>query len=230
MSTKKKTSKRQHNIPASFDNVLTEALKHYQDAQWLGKNSPLAAPYLLGNRLQNTQNMGDDALYRGKILQRLLHATTNMLAQQGEQGQADSRLLTLTYFRKGHTAVTVAEEFSVSRAGYYRHRKQAVERLEAALIRQLNPALRLEMPANIQTLVGRMQVRDACLESLQQGKSVTLLGPSGIGKTALGAKLAASFETKSVFWFTFHPGLNDRLSNLLFSLGYFLQQRGATGL
>ena len=47
----------------------------------------------------------------------------------------------------------------------------------------------------------------------------------------LAANLLAHLQADaSVFWFTIRPGLNDRLSHLLFTLAYFLSRQGTNKL
>jgi hypothetical protein len=65
---------------------------------------------------------------------------------------------------------------------------------------------------------------------LQDHRTVAVTGMGGAGKTALAAAVAAKWSASSVFWLTLWPTLNDQLSSLLFSLGYFLHQEGVSGL
>ena len=78
--------------------------------------------------------------------------------------------------------------------------------------------------------MGRDEVIHQCLKSLQDGKTVWISGAGGTGKTALGAAVAAQWPTQTVFWLTIRAGLNDQLRSVLFSLGYFLHQHGASVL
>ncbi len=66
--------------------------------------------------------------------------------------------------------------------------------------------------------------------ALRAGKSVYLCGASGIGKTTVGVALAERWPTPAVFWFTVRFTLNDQLISLVFALGNFLHQQGASQL
>jgi tetratricopeptide (TPR) repeat protein len=58
---------------------------------------------------------------------------------------------------------------------------------------------------------------------------VAITGQGGVGKTTVGASVVAGWEGE-IFWHTFHPGLNDDLNSLLFSLGHFTRTAGAPTL
>jgi tetratricopeptide (TPR) repeat protein len=51
-----------------------------------------------------------------------------------------------------------------------------------------------------------------------------------VGKSALGAAVAEGWASGPRFWYTFRPGLSDRLEGLLFTLGRFLHAQGASAL
>ncbi|HUM68160.1 MAG TPA: hypothetical protein PLK31_04870, partial [Chloroflexota bacterium] len=61
-----------------FFEQLRLALNNFHDAQWLGENSPLAAPYFLGSALQGVLE-ADTAVGRGQVLQQVIHAATDSL-------------------------------------------------------------------------------------------------------------------------------------------------------
>src|SRR5690606_3795288 len=111
---------------------------------------------------------------------------------------------------------SIAQELGVARATFYRHQKAAIKRFEEVLVQRLHPALRLESPVQIRPIAGREEVLAACTADLRAHKMVALAGPGGIGKTMLAAHLAAQLAPRPIFWFTFHPGLNDHLGSVLF--------------
>lgn len=56
-----------------FDEQIRQALNHFEDAAWLGKHSPLAAPYFLGEALHvQPLSGGETAVQQGKALQKAL--------------------------------------------------------------------------------------------------------------------------------------------------------------
>jgi tetratricopeptide (TPR) repeat protein len=222
----------------SFRRGLEEALEHFTEIDWLGTHSPLAAPYVLGADLGREPD-ADSAAGRGRALQRKLLAAAQSLP--GRDGIYDpQRLLQVTYFRPNvnRTREGYAVELALSPATYYRHRNEAISQLESALVRHLRPGLRLEFPAP-RAMVGRQTEISGCLSGLHARQLIAITGPSGMGKTTLGATVAAQWpddggspqaHLRDVFWYTFRPGFNDQLSSLLFSLGFFLFQRGAPNL
>ncbi|MBN1888583.1 MAG: tetratricopeptide repeat protein [Thermoflexales bacterium] len=215
-------------LSGGFAHCLEQALEHFTDPAWLGKNSPLAAPYFLGNALAGQPGV-DTCTGQGRTLQRLLREAAETLGSQGEEGLYATRLLNLSFFYP-QSLLDVLHELTVSRATYYRHREEAIQRLEGAFISRVNPTLRLESPPPRAMVFGREDLVPNCLQALQGGQAVALLGPGGIGKTTLGAHLASQLAPRAVFWFTLRPGLNDQLSSLLFSLGYFLHGQGRSSL
>lgn len=139
-------------------------------------------------------------------------------------------LLLLTYFEdprpKQSEVITL---LALGRSTYYRYLEEAVALVGETLVQLLRPALRLEEPA-VKPLFGRDELLAQTLEVLRQGRVVQLVGGSGLGKTSLGAQLAARWPGGRTFWYTFRPGLTDQLDQLLFALAYFLHQQGASGL
>lgn len=208
----------------TFQDHLEQALKHYADPHWLGTHSPLAAPYCLGDHLaQLPPSDAGEGVERGRVLQDLLRHTSERL--QPTKHYDPAQVLAVSYFEPCDAP---EDALYVSRATYYRYRKTSIEALADALIRSLNPSLCLEAPAAPSMTFGRDQIIAECAVALREGLAVAVDGPGGIGKTTLGALLASHIAPRPMFWFTVRPGLNDRLSNLVFSLGYFLHMQGVS--
>jgi tetratricopeptide (TPR) repeat protein len=144
--------------------------------------------------------------------------------------------LLLTYFEDPRPKQsTLIRDLALGQSTFYRQLGAAVEAFERAVIAQLQPSLRLEQPA-ARALIGRDAVLREITDALSHGGVVTLIGPSGIGKTSLGATVCQSWPAApartapNIFWYTFRPGLTDNLHHLIFSLALFLHQHGVSNL
>ncbi len=211
-----------------FVHAVEQALEHYGDAEWLGAHSPLASPYFIGRELSlqaSHETTGKPQATRGHKLQAALKSAAFQL------GADDQALLNTAFFGRDRflTNVGVARALNESKTSYYRHRKDSIAMLAAALNRSVVPPLRLELP-HARSMVGRAIIADACLATLQEGRSVTLTGPGGIGKTTLGLDLTQRWGAERVFWLTLRPGLNDQTESLIFALAYFLRGLGVSAL
>ena len=160
---------------------LRLALNSFDDPTWLGAESPLAAPYFLGDALQAVAD-GETAVGRGQALQKILKQAANTLwpherlprtrdeleeivaEERREQGNKGSGyiylLLDVRYFRsyfrsldypKAGHEQDIIEYLGVGRSPYFRHLKTAREALADALLTQLHPTYRLERPFLPQT-------------------------------------------------------------------------------
>lgn len=226
-----KISENQGDQDSPFRHQLVIALEHFTNTTWIGENSPLATPYFLGEQLARQAN-NHTAHGRGQALQQLLRRIALDMAQSGDDGKYLYRLLDLTFFRP-KPLTQILHELGISRATYYRpsHRPRAIRELEKRLIDHHKPALHLEAPPRpARGLIGRNTDTDQCLHHLQGKKCTALTGQGGVGKTMLGAHIAAAWAPSPVFWFTFRTGLNDHLRTLLFSLSYFLHCHGSSAL
>ncbi len=241
-----------------FYEQLRLALNHFSDPQWLGENSPLAAPYFLGESLRRSSTT-ITAVSRGRTLQKELQAAVASLwvdtlphdkeslvtavnEERREIGNKGSHyhylLLELRYFRlyfkNSYPAASeeqdIRDYLGVSRGPYFNHMKAARQALGNALLKRLRPTFRLERPfTSTRALIGRQQVMQQCITALDSNQTVAISGMSGTGKTSL-ATAVANEKGDHFFWFTLRPTLNDQLNSLLFPLGYFLHQQNASSL
>lgn len=221
-------------IDRAFTKVVEEALKHIHDPRWLGEHSPLASAYMLSGRLPAPQDDVDlrAPTARGRLLQQIMRATIDACTQRADQW--DERwgpILELRYLRERPLSeVQIQEQLALGNTTYHTHRNRALDHLAQQLIHRFRPALRLETPIAPTTLLGRVQESQHCLALLHQGKTINIVGQGGVGKTALGSSLARRFAPNAHFWLTIRPGLNDRLSTVLFALAWFLHGQGASAL
>jgi tetratricopeptide (TPR) repeat protein len=251
----------QSETGVSFTDQIRLALNHIDDGQWLGGQSPLSAPYFLGQALLDETHIVDDLERRGETLKKMILAAADSLwhdeppsdkerlavgAAQARQEQGYKGgsylyyLLELRYFRRffrpseqpqASNELALADFLGISRATFFNHLKVAHHQLGKALLNIIQPTFRLEQPPHPPAqLIARDALRQKVYADLQAGRSVALSGASGVGKTAVASALCQQWLPRPVFWFTLRPSFNDRLSCLLFSLGYFLHRQGASGL
>ncbi len=249
---------RQKNVtPATiFSATVRSALEHVANPLWLGRHSPLATPYFLGQPLpglayptseqerglwlQATIQQAATELWGGPLPTTRAQLEQAVDDERAEQGSKSARyryfLLELRYLRRHFppstfpTAVEAMPGYlNVSPTRFFIHLDEAIDELCRRLLGRLNPALRLERPALARPPVGRAAMVAAALTELRAGRSVAITGPGGIGKSTAGAAIIAEWPG-AIFWQTFHPGLNDDLNSLLFSLGHFAREIGAPTL
>ena len=236
---------------ADFDSQLKLALKHLRQPEWLGRASPLAGLYFLGRAAHGIPST--DAEQRGRILRQSLEdAGRRLWGENGPRSRAELEaalpevrrqpgarrysylVLELRYFQQFFRPRRLPEIWEAflgeSRAEFYRDLDIAVQHLGEALLDLLRPAYRAEEAGPPGVLVGRTQALATCRQYLQAGQTVTVAGAGGMGKSSLGRALATDWAEGGVFWLTFRPMLNDDLGSVLFALGYFLHQRGASSL
>lgn len=235
----------------SYIEQVRQALNRLHEPDWLGQNSPLAAPYFLGatqasggQALQAALSAAATALWPGDLppdRDTLLAIVNEDRLARGHKGPHYLFfLLELRYFRRyfephiqprADNDLAVCDFLNISRASYFNHLKVAQEALGQKLLDVVRPTLRLERPLQTQThLVNREEFIARCLADLKIGRSVALSGAGGVGKTTCAATLAQEWPHQPIFWYTLRPAFNDRLDSLLFSLGYYLHQQGASGL
>ena len=242
-----------------FDSTLNDTLKHYTDVEWLGNNIPLATPYFLGRYLQDVRNPNTplalgialqsvvaeaaDSLWPGNLPQSQRGLLSAVQEERMELGNDGPRyrylLLDLRYLRRYFPSNTAPNQVSampdylgVSKTRFFEHLKEAREALGLALLKLVQPGLRLEQPVPAGPIIGRKELLQQCFSELRNGRSVTITGFSGIGKTTFASAVAQEWarDNGDVYWFTFRPGLNDDLHSLIFTLAHFLSQRGCANL
>lgn len=234
---------------STFYDHLKQALGLINDPALLGERSPLATPYFLGDSLHGVeptpygrgQALGAaimraaEQLWGGPLPDDGQELLAVAMAEAPAAGRYDCLILELNYFQRRfhpaprNQAAIYSDFLHISRPTHDRHLRAAVERLGAALLQQIRPAIHLEQPAAPAILIGREPLLAQIDAELRGGRTVGLVGRGGVGKTAIGAVIGERWGSPP-FWYTFRPGLNDQLASLLFSLGYFLHRRGASAL
>lgn len=243
-----------------FYDAVRLALNNFHDPHWLGENSPLAAPYFLGAALGQGTEAETVVGRGKSLQRTLLAAAATLwpaplppdaealaaAVQQERQDQGNKGtfyhylLLELRYFRQYFRPATyprmdseydIRDYLNVGRGPFFNHLKSACGRLAEALLQQVRPTFRLEQPwLPPGTWLGQEGMVGQCLVVLEAGQTVAISGAGGTGKTSLASLVAAGWPVQPVFWFTIRPAVNDQLSSLLFSLGYYLHQQGSSNL
>lgn len=237
-----------------FEETLQQALKMYNDPVTLAAESPLATAYFLSAALAGREAAlhGNErgawlctvireaaATLWGGPLPRTYAAMKAALIEERKQ-RGSSRyaylVLELRYFRqflrpRSLRDIYESDEYLLdSKAGDHRSHKLAIQQLAQALLAYCRPTLHPEQPAPVLPLLGTETALQQALQALTAGHTVALVGPSGIGKSTLGAAIGQALAPRPRFWFTLRPTLNDRLRSLLFSLAHFFHEQGASTL
>lgn len=237
-----------------FERHLKQALRLFDDSERLGQESPLANPYMLGAALRDLPRPVS-ARDRGAALRELIRAAAAGLwggtlpTSRAELLEAIARVrrtpetpqyayvvLDLRCFHSFIAPLRTSDIWEQdhllpgSKSQHYREFDAAIKLLAPLLIDSLRPALRPELIAPPQTVYGYERQLDLLVAGLGEGRTVTLSGPGGVGKTSLAAAALARLGPRPSFWYTLRPGFNDGAGSLLFALGAFLHQLGAANL
>jgi len=241
-------------IGSAFEDSLLKALKLYRQPEKLGSESPLAATYFLnrtlssgeylltptarGQLLQSVIKKAAQQLWQGALPKNREEMQAALIEERKERGSArySYLILELRYFQEYLQPRTLREIYESdaylidSKTGDHRSHKLALQHLGEVLLTQLRPGLRLEQPIVPELFIGYEQEQQKLSQALQTKQTIFLSGAGGAGKTSLAAHTLHDIPNQAVFWYTFQPTLNDRLSSLLFSLGHFLHEQSASQL
>ncbi len=244
------TARKPSAANGTFFEHLKQALEAFSQPEWLGNHSPLAAPYFLGEAIRGAQTTplgrGEalcaeiqravESLWGGPLPESGPALLNAVAAEESQGGRYDCLILELNYFRQRYRPVPRNQSdiyndiLHISRPTHDRHLRIAVERLGTVLLQRLRPAVRLEQPLPPVQLIGRDVLQARLLDDLAAGKTISLTGPGGVGKSSLAAAVADAWNSPAIFWYTFRPTFNDQLESLLFALGHFLHRQGASTL
>jgi tetratricopeptide (TPR) repeat protein len=237
-----------------FERHVKEALRLYDRPERLGGESPLASPYVLGRTLVDLPRPVTERA-RGVVLCSELRAAACQL-WRGKPPTTRAEMLeaiasarrnpedphysyVVLELRAFHECITPNRTSDIweqphllpgSKSQHYRDFDAAVKRVAALLLDRLRPALRPERPRPPEVLYGYDRQLAILAGALERGASVAISGPGGVGKTSIAALALAHLQHQRVFWYTLRPGFNDRVSSLLFALGAFLHEQGASNL
>lgn len=237
-----------------FERNLKQALRLFNDPERLGQESPLAHAYMLSSALRAMPGPASTR-DRGAALCAAIGAAAARLwgaappASRAEMLDAivqarrdpDSPryayvVLELRCFQRfvapNKTSDIWEQDHLLpgSKSQHYRDFDAAVKALAPLLLDALRPALRPEHVAPPQQLYGYHGELELLAGALGAGRAVLLSGPGGAGKTSLAAAAIARLGPRPVFWYTVRPDFNDGPSSLLFALGAFLHNLGASNL
>lgn len=241
-------------MTTAFEQQLKKVLKHFDNPKRIGEESPLASPYFLSQALQKVANPSSTTvrgqvlctairqaaatLWGGPLPQSLAEMREALTAVRQTPGTPRYAYLVLElrcfqqFFKPRRPADIWEDENYLpgSQAEHYRDFDLAISQLGQALLEWLHPTLRPENPPLPLALLGYQDELTRTQQALRLGQTVQIVGAGGVGKTTLGATLFHSVTGQPAFWFTVRPTFNDRLGSLLFALGHFLYEHGATNL
>jgi hypothetical protein len=237
-----------------FERHVKQALRLFDAPERLGRESPLASSCFLGRALRDLPRPVT-ASAPGNVLRAEVRSAAARLWRGSLPASRDDMLAAITDVRRDpddprysyvvlelrcfqqfiepYRTSDIWEQPHLlpgSKSQHYRDFDTAIKRLAPILLDSLRPALRPERPRPPAALYGYEKQLALLVDALARGCTVALTGPSGIGKTSIGATAIERLASHPVFWYTLRPGFNDGASSLLFSLGAFLHQHGAPNL
>lgn len=241
-------------VLSPFEKSLKQALKLYADPIKLGAQSPLASAYFLSQVIQSGYDGLSDQV-RGELLRSQIRLAADRLwgdSPPNTQSELQAALiqhrgtpgtpryaylvLELRIFQRFFQLRQLTDIWEQpdlltgSKSEHYRDYNIAIQQLAVALLEQVAPAPYLEAPQSPSALVGYEAIIDDITSAITRREVVMLSGAGGVGKSSVGAWVAAKRAPQPLFWFTLRLTLNDNLSSLLTALGGFLQRQQATGL
>ncbi|HEU5086786.1 MAG TPA: ATP-binding protein, partial [Roseiflexaceae bacterium] len=237
-----------------FERHVKEALRLYDRPERLGRESPLASPYVLGRALaEQARPMNDQA--RGEVLCAELCRAARQLWRGALPSTRDEALAAIVEARRDpddpryafvvlelrcfHQWITPYRTSDIweqphllpgSKSQHYRDFDAAVKRLAALFLEHLRPMQRPERPRPPAILYGYDRQLELLTDALRRGESVSISGPGGVGKTSIAVLALSQLPERPSFWYTIRPGFNDRAGSLLFALSAFLHEHGASNL
>ncbi|MBX0329063.1 hypothetical protein K2Z83_15395 [Oscillochloris sp. ZM17-4] len=237
-----------------FDRHVKQALRLFGQPERLGLESPLASPYVLGRALRDLSGPVTPQA-RGELLCARIRTAAGRLWGGPPPASRQEMLDAITEARRNpddpRFAYVVLELrcfndyiapnrtsdiweqphlLPGSKSQHYRDFDATVRRVAGVLLDELRPAIRPERPQPPEALYGYERALGQLVEALGRGQSVALVGPGGVGKTSLAATALGRLGDRPAFWHTLRPGFNDSVGSLLFALGAFLHEQGATNL
>jgi tetratricopeptide (TPR) repeat protein len=237
-----------------FERNVKQTLRLYDQPERLGRESPLASPYMLGRALRDLPRPVTPAA-RGELLRAAIGAAAARLWGGAPPATPDAMLRAIAEVRRTPddpryayvvlelrcfqrqlrppriSAIWENEDLLLgSKSQHYRDFDAAVKRLAPLLLDELRPTLRPERPRPPAALYGYGRQAEQLAAALAAGNSVALVGPGGIGKTSLAAVALERLGGRPCFWHTLRPGFNDGVGSLLFALGAFLHELGAANV
>ncbi len=237
-----------------FERHLKQALRLYDDPERLGRESPLASPYVLSRALRDVPRPVTEHV-RGTLLRNEIRQAAGRLWATKLPSSREEMLEGITTARRDpddprysyvvlelrcfqeyvqpYRTSDIWEQPHLlpgSKSQHYRDFDAAIKRLSPLLLDSLRPTLRPEHPRQSAHIFGYEQQLAQIIEALELGRCVAISGPGGVGKTNLAAAAVAQSGARPTFWYTMRPSFNDSASSLLFALAAFLHEYKAHNL
>ncbi len=228
-------------LAPAFVKAVRQACKHFAKPDYLGALS-LAAEALRA-RLTTDPHHPLDQVGRGLALQHALRVCLDRMKDLATTNYDEKTYFCLyAYIHKkdartgaaiSNVAVYCETNYNLSHTAYFERQKEGIAQLSAHLSAYLAQRAALYDPIPRGALfVGREAELRRYQDALAADRVVVIQGAPGIGKTALGAQLAAAAqaEARPVCWLTFRQGINTSVAAALHAWAAFLAQHDAPHL
>lgn len=204
-----------------------DVLDHWHDEQWLSK-SPLAKSFIFNLKLSSIEQCVEE------LKRRVLKAKDSLQKYKDHDLQLllEKRFFDLEAISSKQAIQNAQDALGIKGGRYYEIQKEAIEQLARAYLKSLTPPGNIPVPSRPQDFIKLNDIDLLRKLEDKRVRSVTLYGPSGIGKTSVAIDLANEWQSarKPVFWYTVRVGVNDQLEQFIYSLAYFLHQQGQSSL
>jgi transposase len=207
----------------------------------LSEEPPIALGNSLLARLFTPPLPQSTSLERGQILARIMMSQIASLHPGPEIALTDPRMrlyaILAGEFMSGEDVVDLQARLAISPRTYYRAKRQALDRLVALLPTALDeltpPSLQPSDPIpEALSFFGREDEISYYQWRLRRDNLAVIWGLAGIGKTALGAKIAAEGQRlgQAVIWHTMGEDERSLVRDALSALASGLLAVGGTGI
>lgn len=216
--------------------ALRSALKQWNSSQKLGRHA-LASLSIVDVRRRAAAYTDIESGLGMALRDVLQNAIDRLRPDDGEPEPSDRRwrpyIIIYGQFVEGRMPGYLTEQMGIARSTYNHEQATTLDVLAGILQQmeqnhsQVRPAMTSIIPRSMH-FGGREDELAYFLGQLNTRQVAVVTGMPGIGKTALGAEIAARQQSAGldVFWMSFGEGINTDIGSLLRELGVFLSELG----